>query len=79
VSTPALDTLAIRLDQFLKLTGLADTGGQAKVLVQSGHVKVNGEIERRRGRKLRTGDKVEVGDRSVEVSVATVGSEPGAG
>ena len=51
---------AIKLDQFLKWVGAAETGGQAKVLVQSGHVKVNGETETRRGRQLRHGDKIQV-------------------
>lgn len=50
----------IKLDQFLKLADVAGTGGQAKLLIQSGRVKVNGEVETRRGRKLRAGDRVEV-------------------
>ena len=49
----------IRLDQFLKLTGLVATGGQAKILIQSGEVLVNGEIELRRRKKLSPGDIVE--------------------
>lgn len=49
----------ITLDQFLKLQGLAGTGGHAKVLIQSGAVRVNGETETRRGRKLHPGDVVE--------------------
>ncbi len=48
----------IRLDQFLKLRGVAGSGGQAKVLIQDGQVTVNGDAETRRGRKLRTGDVV---------------------
>lgn len=48
----------IKLDQFLKLKGLVDTGGQAKLLIQAGEVKVNGKVETRRGRKLVTGDRV---------------------
>lgn len=51
---------ALRLDQFLKLNLITDTGGQAKLIIQSGEVKVNGEIETRRRRKLATGDVVEV-------------------
>lgn len=57
--TPAED--ALRLDQFLKLTGLVGTGGQAKFLIQNGEVKVNGVVETRRRRKLARGDVVEVG------------------
>lgn len=49
----------IKLDQFLKVVGLVGTGGQAKVLIQSGDIRVNGTIETRRGRKLRNGDVVE--------------------
>lgn len=48
----------IKLDQFLKLSGLVESGGQAKVLIQSGYVMVNGDIETRRGRKLIEGDRV---------------------
>lgn len=48
----------IKLDQFLKLKGLVQTGGQAKILIQAGEVRVNGTIETRRGRKLTKGDRV---------------------
>jgi ribosome-associated protein len=51
----------MRLDQFLKVHAIAQTGGQAKVLIQAGEVKVNGEIETRRRRKLTVGDVVEMG------------------
>lgn len=50
----------IKLDQFLKLAQVATTGGQAKMLIQTGRVKVNNEVETRRGRKLHPGDVVEV-------------------
>ncbi len=49
----------IRLGQALKLAGIAQTGIEAKIMVTSGEVKVNGETETRRGRKLRNGDRVE--------------------
>lgn len=49
----------IRLDQFLKLQGLVETGGHAKMVIQSGDVRVNGEVETRRRRQLRIGDVVE--------------------
>ena len=52
---------ALCLDQFLKLSSIAESGGQAKVMIQSGEVKVNGEIETRRRRKLVAEDVVEVG------------------
>ncbi len=53
---------AITLNDALKLSGLAGTGGQAKLLIQSGQVTVNGEVETRRKRKLREGDAVRIGD-----------------
>ena len=48
----------IKLDQFLKLADLAGSGGEAKHLIRAGDVFVNGEVETRRGRKLRHGDTV---------------------
>lgn len=57
----------IALGQALKAASVAGTGGEAKVLIQSGEVRVNGEIETRRGRKLREGDVVEVGEEKLEV------------
>ncbi|ARV63043.1 RNA-binding protein [Nostocales cyanobacterium HT-58-2] len=59
----------IKLDQFLKLVGVAPTGGQAKLLIQGGDVKVNGAIETRRGRKLVLGDKVMIGGQTFEVEL----------
>lgn len=54
--TPEANT--IKLDQFLKIVGLVQTGGQAKLLIQAGEVSVNGQVETRRGRKLVQGDRV---------------------
>ncbi|MEW6495703.1 MAG: RNA-binding S4 domain-containing protein [Cyanobacteriota bacterium] len=48
----------IKLDQFLKWVGVAATGGEAKIMIQEGQVRVNGEIETRRSRKLVSGDSV---------------------
>ena len=59
--------LTIRLDQFLKLSGVVESGGQAKVLIQAGEVQVNGETETRRRRQLVVGDCVELGDISLVV------------
>lgn len=50
----------IRLGQFLKLADLADTGADAKEILEGGQVLVNGEPERRRGRQLAKGDVVQV-------------------
>ena len=52
----------ITLDALLKATGLAGSGGAAKVLIADGLVQVNGDVETRRGRKLRAGDEVELGE-----------------
>lgn len=49
---------SIKLDQFLKMVGMASTGGQAKLLIQAGEVRVNGTVETRRGRKLMKGDRI---------------------
>ena len=54
-----ITTEFIRLDAFLKFKGIAETGGQAKTFIQDGIVKVNGEVETRRGRKLYRGDKIQ--------------------
>lgn len=48
----------IKLDQFLKLARLVQSGGEAKQRILAGEVRVNGEVETRRGRKLRHGDVV---------------------
>ena len=48
----------MKLDQFLKWHNIASSGGEAKIFIKSGQVKVNGKIELKRGRKLIKGDKV---------------------
>jgi len=48
----------MKLDQFLKWKNLVSSGGEAKIFIKSGAVKVNGLIETKRGRKLNKGDKV---------------------
>lgn len=58
----------IRLGQFLKLAGLIDSGADAKTVVADGLVTVNGELELRRGRQLRAGDIVTLGDRAAVVA-----------
>lgn len=49
----------IRLDALMKLMAVTATGGEAKALIQDGQVLVNGEVCTMRGKKLRTGDKME--------------------
>ena len=48
----------MKLDQFLKWRNLVSSGGEAKILIKAGYVKVNGDVEIKRGRKLNKGDKV---------------------
>ena len=55
-----IHTEYIDLLQFLKATGIASTGGEAKMLVDDGFIQVNGEDESRRRRKLRPGDRVDI-------------------
>ena len=57
------------LGRALKAAGLVGTGGEAKVLIQAGEVSVNGEVETRRGRKLKKGDVIEVGEETGRVEV----------
>ena len=56
---------ALKLDQFLKYQGLVGTGGEAKLRIQRGDVKVNGSIETRRGRQLALGDAVTINGQEV--------------
>jgi ribosome-associated protein len=64
---------ALRLDHFLKLTAISGTGGQAKLMIQNGEVKVNGEIETRRRRKLNVDDVVEVDGKQFRVKESLAG------
>jgi ribosome-associated protein len=59
----------IRLGQLLKLAGLVDSGSDVKVLLEQGVVTVGGRPETRRGRQLRHGDVVAVGDERVRMLV----------
>ncbi|WP_412750314.1 RNA-binding S4 domain-containing protein [Krasilnikovia sp. M28-CT-15] len=64
----AIDADMIRLGQFLKLADLVDTGGEGKILIASGDVTVNGEVDTRRGRQLHRGDVVRVLGRAARVT-----------
>jgi len=70
-SDPVPHASALCLDQFLKLRSIVETGGQAKMLIQDGQVKVNGEVETRRRRKLVATDIVEVGGEKWPVKDST--------
>lgn len=54
-----IDTDFIRLDSFLKMCDAVQTGGHAKIVIQEGEVRVNGEVCTQRGKKLRSGDCAE--------------------
>lgn len=54
-----IDSEYIKLQDLLKLGGAVDTGGMAKIVIQNGEVKVNGEICTMRGKKMRNGDTAE--------------------
>ncbi|MBR6223063.1 MAG: RNA-binding S4 domain-containing protein [Lachnospiraceae bacterium] len=58
----------IKLGQALKAAGLVDSGVTAKIVIQDGEVKVNGEVDTRRGRKLYEGDKVEFDGELIEIA-----------
>ena len=58
----------IRLGQLLKLAGVAGTGGEARALLAEARVRVNGDLETRRGRQLEPGDSVTVGDLDLRVA-----------
>jgi len=58
----------IRLGQLLKLAGLAESGGDARALVEDGAVRVNGEVETRRGRQLHPGDEIALGNDAVRIA-----------
>ncbi|MBR3611059.1 MAG: RNA-binding S4 domain-containing protein [Oscillospiraceae bacterium] len=58
----------IKLDSFLKFSGAVMTGGEAKELIQSGKVKVNGEICTMRGKKMRPGDIAELSGKAFMVT-----------
>ncbi len=74
--TPIAVDLPITLGQFVKLAGLAETGGDAKALVISGLVRVNDQAEKRRGHRLAPGDIVEVGGHRAQVVLAPASMPP---
>ncbi len=57
----------IQLQNVLKVCGLVDSGAMAKNIIQDGLVKVNGEVETRRGKKIRVGDVVTLFDENIEI------------
>lgn len=65
----ATNVNSIKLDQFLKWVGAVQTGGEAKLMIQEGEVRVNGAIETRRGRKLVSGDRVILNGKTYRVEL----------
>ena len=63
----SIKTEFIKLDSLLKFSGLCDTGGFAKELIQQGKVMVNDEVCTMRGKKIRSGDVVKVDEYAVKV------------
>lgn len=55
-----IDTESIKLDQFLKWVSAVSTGGEAKLVIAEGKVKINGAVELQRGKQLHKGDIVEI-------------------
>jgi ribosome-associated protein len=62
-----LESEYIELSKLLKVTGLCDSGGMAKVAIVGGQVKVDGSVELRKGRKIRKGQVVELAGNRIEV------------
>lgn len=65
--TVKITTEFIKLEAVLKFAGVVETGGEGKVLIQAGGVKVNGEVCTMRGKKIRPGDSVTLGDVTLRV------------
>ena len=65
--TVTISTEFIKLDDLLKYAGLVNSGGEAKTLIQEGDVLVNGEVCTMRGKKLRPGDTVTLGEETVSI------------
>lgn len=61
----SIKTEYIKLDQFLKWAGVADSGATAKFFISEGNIKVNGVVTLERGKKLHRGDIIEVKELSV--------------
>lgn len=68
METIEISTEYIKLDALLKYAALTGTGGEAKMAITEGLVKVNGEVCTERGRKIRPGDTVEFENKTVKVS-----------
>ena len=63
----AINSDYITLGQFLKFADIIESGGEAKMFLQNNEVYINAELDCRRGRKLRDGDKIEINNRVYEI------------
>ena len=63
-----ITTEFIKLQDLLKFASIVSTGGEAKIIIQEGEVKVNGEVCTMRGKKIRPGDVVDLGGQLLTVS-----------
>lgn len=68
----AIKTEFIKIDQLLKFSGIADIGSEAKQMVLDGIVKVNGETCTMRGKKIRSGDNVEITGEDIIIRLEVV-------
>ncbi len=62
-----LKTETIQLSQLIKVLNISQSGGQAKLMIENGEVKVNNEVEYRKRAKLLVGDKIEIFDQFIEL------------
>ena len=65
-----LDRDYVELKHLLKLTDLVSSGGEAKVIIGEGHVRVDGSVELRKACKIRAGQQVRLGDMLIQVDAA---------
>ena len=62
-----INTETIQLSQLIKALNISQSGGQAKLMIDNGEVKVNGQVEYRKRAKLSRGDKIEIFDQHIEI------------
>lgn len=62
-----IETPFIKLEALLKFSGAVSTGGESKIRIQEGEVSVNGEVCTMRGKKIRNGDVITLGNQKITV------------
>ncbi|NLZ46745.1 MAG: RNA-binding S4 domain-containing protein [Clostridiales bacterium] len=73
--TVQIKTEFIKLDSFLKFTGIVETGGIGKEVIAEGRIKVNGEVCTMRGKKLRDGDIIIIDEMDLELTISQTPQE----